>query len=621
MSDLIYNIREIFDDESPKGCLQQHGCRAYRIPPYQRGYKWGSETNEPVGKLWKDLRQAWIRNDKEYLLQAISVKKITDDQSESVLEVIDGQQRLTTLFILIYALNFRTVNPVCRNIAEHKLQYSIRHQKSNLDELITQWIESVVESAQDYHQFLEIHKVENETHQDNYYLKCATLRCVHELEIHSENRDFKTNQDWINFQNFLFDRVKLMVNTVESNVSGEIMFGNLNSNRVELTEIELIKGLLLTRVAREPSESKPRQYREVLEMRIQLGQKWDEFNHWANLPEIRTLYFPAFEEGMGMQGLLELVARQMTVPFTPTKSTKKGEKSLFEFFFSQHHLKDVFSLLTNTYSRLQDWFENYHYYHLIGYCLIHEKAADRLPFLVKQLNCNTKPKLNEGLLGRRKTILFGRDEARGDEDNSTPVSFGTLRYGEQDERIKSILLALSVFQKESTGRFNFLAFARENWSLEHIFPQTPFGKGAELSAEQQIVALNILLNHGQNVLNEQITDKITQLRDATGELNLKVEVENLLKSEPILHKIGNLCLLSSKDNSAMGCGMFNEKRKVIRDLIDRGNFVPRHTYEIFSKMIVSDGDGDSLDSWSDIDIEKHESVIEKRICELMEEKS
>jgi len=71
----------------------------------------------------------------------------------------------------------------------------------------------------------------------------------------------------------------------------------------------------------------------------------------------------------------------------------------------------------------------------------------------------------------------------------------------------------------------------------------------------------------------------------------------------------------------MGCGMFNEKRKVIRDRIDRGSFVPRHTYEIFSKMIVSDGDGDSLDAWSDIDIEKHESVIENRIRELMEEKS
>ena len=619
MSDLIYNIGEIFDDESPKGCLQQHGCRAYRIPPYQRGYKWGSETNEPVGKLWKDLKQACRRNDKEYLLQAISVKKITDDQSESVLEVIDGQQRLTTLFVLIHALDFRLKKSVFRNIAEHKLQYSIRHQQLNLDDLITQWIESVVELAQNYHHFLKIHKVENETHQDNYYLKCATLRCVHELGIYSENSPFETEQDVIDFQKFLFNRVKLMVNTVESNVSGEIMFGNLNSNRVELTEIELIKGLLLTRVAREPSEAKPRQYREVLEMRIQLGQKWDEFNHWANLPEIRTLYFPAFVDGMGMQGLLELVARQMTVPFTPTTSTKKDEKSLFEFFFSQQHLKDVFSLLTNTYSRMQDWFSNDQDYHLLGYCLMHVKTNDRLPFLVKQLNYNTKPKLNQGLRERRKTILFGRDEARG--DISSPVDLGGLRYGEHNDRIESILLALSVFQEESTGRFNFLAFERENWSLEHIFPQTPFGKGAELSEEQQIVALNILLKHGQNVLDKQITDKITQLRDASGELNLKDEVENLLKSEPILHKIGNLCLLSSKDNSAMGCGMFNEKRKVIRDRIDRGSFVPRHTYEIFSKMIVSDGDGDSLDAWSDIDIEKHESVIENRIRELMEEKS
>ena len=58
MSELIYNVHEIFDSNTKRGCLQQHGCSAYRIPLFQRGYKWGSEINQPVERLLSDLKQA-----------------------------------------------------------------------------------------------------------------------------------------------------------------------------------------------------------------------------------------------------------------------------------------------------------------------------------------------------------------------------------------------------------------------------------------------------------------------------------------------------------------------------------------------------------------------------------
>jgi len=615
MSDLIYNVQEIFDASTRRGCLQQHGCSSYNIPPYQRGFKWGSEVNEPVERLLSDLKQAWKKRAKEYLLQAITVKKVRDDRVGWVLEVIDGQQRLTTLFLLICAMNQRLEGAARPNIAEKKLRYSIRHESQTLDELIASWFESDRNTADHFEQLKEAHQVDQESRQDWYYLKCALLRCIHELKISSADLGFQCDKDIADFRDFVFQEVKMMVNAVEAHVSGEVIFGNLNTNRVVLSETELIKGLLLTRVAREPGANRQRHYREILEMRIQLGRKWDELNHWANLPEIGSLYFPAFKDGM--MGLLELVARQMMDPFNLSKSPKPDEKLLFEFFLQQTHFEEVFRLLANTFSQMQDWYANEQIYHLLGFCLMHQAPANRLPFLAGQLGCKTKTEFHKGLCRRRKSILLGGHEHNGEVGQVCDVDFGKLEYGEEDGQIKSILLALSVFEGLDDGRFNFHAYEKEGWSLEHIFPQTPYGKGAKLNEAQKQATLAIFIENKEEVLTAKIAAELERLGNAVNDPAREAKIARLLQSAPLLHRIGNLCLLSSEDNSAMGCGMFKEKRRVIRNRIARGSFVPRHTYQVFSKMIS--GEGDSLDVWSKADIEMHQDKIEKRIRELLEE--
>ena len=73
------------------------------IPSYQRGYKW---TNKEVEDLLNDIdefkpKQIDDSDDKTwYCLQPIVVKK-----RESDFEVIDGQQRLTTIFLILNYLN------------------------------------------------------------------------------------------------------------------------------------------------------------------------------------------------------------------------------------------------------------------------------------------------------------------------------------------------------------------------------------------------------------------------------------------------------------------------------------------------------------------------------------
>lgn len=613
MSELLFNVRGIFDANTRKGCLTQYGCRAYRIPPYQRGYKWRSEDNWHVERLLSDLTQAWQSHAKEYLLQAITVKKVSDGGHGGVLEVIDGQQRLTTLFILLRTLNHRLSNADDPNVAEGKLHYAIRHEALSLDDLVASVIDSVGDSTADFSTLKDEQGVAQESRQDGYYLKCAVLRCLHALRIDPSSPDFPSEQELSKFRAFVLEDVKLMVNAVEPHVSGEVIFGNLNSNRIALTETELIKGLLLTRVAREPVAARSRRYRETLELRIQLGRKWDELHRWANTAELRVLYFPTYKDGI--TGLLELVARQMPEPFKPT-DPQVEEHPLFEYLLRKTRIEPVFRLLSHTQARLQDWYTDEETYHLLGYSLMNRIESERLPFLEKCLKCETNSEFLAGLRQQRRNFLRGPKVPFEMKSETGEVDVSQLRYEGNSKQILRILLAVSVFHEERGGRFNFHAFQEEKWSLEHIFPQSPFGKGANLSANQLNAALDILTRNEGEILPPAIAEEIAR-RGIPRDVDERNVIDRLLMSEPLLHQVGNLCLLSSGDNSAMGCGMFNEKRKVIRDRIARGSFVPRHTYEVFSRMIV--GEEGRLDVWSKFDIQNHQAEIQKRLNFLMKE--
>lgn len=110
MGKLLFSIKELFSREPQNGCLGSNGANVFYIAPYQRGYKWQSSENwdgaEQVNTLLRDIYNAWKRNNNStYYLQFITVKQAMNEGLRG-LEVIDGQQRLTTLSILASVLKY-----------------------------------------------------------------------------------------------------------------------------------------------------------------------------------------------------------------------------------------------------------------------------------------------------------------------------------------------------------------------------------------------------------------------------------------------------------------------------------------------------------------------------------
>lgn len=80
-----------------------NGHKIFVIPNYQRGYKWSVRTDNDdtsVEFLVKSLKMASSsKNEQQFFLQGVTVV----EDGESVI-LIDGQQRTTTLYLLLWCL-------------------------------------------------------------------------------------------------------------------------------------------------------------------------------------------------------------------------------------------------------------------------------------------------------------------------------------------------------------------------------------------------------------------------------------------------------------------------------------------------------------------------------------
>jgi len=575
MAELIYSVKNIFLNSS-ESCLMDYRAAKYHIAAYQRGYKWSSDEYGAVTILLNDLWEAYNNpRTKEYFLQYITLKK---DDTKAYFEVIDGQQRLTTLSILLSILSLRRKN---ENPAKNKLEYAIRENFFSAHIYEPRSLAALLDMEWNDKMGLCLSESENYNTQDIFYLFHAAKRI---------DQFFKAKeQDKLPyFQEFLLNCVKIIVNVVD-NVSSEKVFKNLNSNKVALTEAELIKGLLLTRYSRSYDDENKKTFREILEYRMVLARQWDEISNWTNAPPVTSFYFEGQD---GMNSILELLAIQFG--YVNSKKRHLGEHPLFNFFHILGKTHEVYEKLIFTFQALKNWYNDDRTYNLMGYLFFakgtSKKVSDFLPYIDM-----SKSDFLDILTQDVKRII--------------PQEPDKLFYGtpEDDQAIHRVLLALNVFVYPS-ARFNFYRFKDEKWTLEHIFPQTPGGREKELKPKDHELILDILAEAATEDLRAILKKSILTPEE-------KELCQNALRSVKGLGAIGNLCLLTDKDNISNSCSFFDEKRTNILGRIRKGSFVPKHTFDVFSKMIFDDNPGD-FERWTNENITRHTKIVCKNILSL-----
>lgn len=123
----------------------------FYIPSYQRGYRW---TPKEVEDLLNDVAEFVPRvvddSDEKtwYCLQPVVVKRMESGQ----FEVVDGQQRLTTIYLILYYINERYRDPP----QLFDLNYQTRKESSNFLKTLTRSSNGGVNI--DFYYILEVYK-------------------------------------------------------------------------------------------------------------------------------------------------------------------------------------------------------------------------------------------------------------------------------------------------------------------------------------------------------------------------------------------------------------------------------------------------------------------------------
>jgi len=187
---------------------------SFYIPAYQRGYRW---TEQEVKDLLNDITEFMPReivgsDDRTwYCLQPVVVKQ----RKENEYEVIDGQQRLTTAYLILHYLN--------QDFVEKK-----RDKLFNLD----------YETRPDSKIFIQHPEVDSSSCIDFYYMHQAYSTIEKWFEASEQQTSFDKND----FRSKIKFHTKVIwYETTEENPI--TVFTRLNIGKISLTNAELIKAL------------------------------------------------------------------------------------------------------------------------------------------------------------------------------------------------------------------------------------------------------------------------------------------------------------------------------------------------------------------------------------------
>lgn len=266
---ILVSIKELLDEKYD-----------FFIPSYQRGYRWGEFE---VEILLKDLDNFFTNNPSEYYcMQPIVVANKGDNKYE----VIDGQQRLTTFYILAKVLKLK-------KILDIETTYSISY-----------------ETRAKSKEFLEhLDTCDNASNIDFYYMKK-----VFEFFNNTKNKEILKN----------FDLNKIKVIWHEINVNQIDYFLNLNANKTPLEEVELIKAKMINALSSQDEKK-------------ELAQKWSEIE--SVLANDRFYYFIANNERKNrMSVLFEIIYEDKNI----YKKFSENKKDFKEFYNLFEKLKELY---------------------------------------------------------------------------------------------------------------------------------------------------------------------------------------------------------------------------------------------------------------------------------------
>ena len=524
------------------------------VPSYQRGYRWGKEEIEVM------LDDILENGQKNYCLQPIVIK-----EKEDGYELIDGQQRLTTLY-LIYKYMHNTV-PDFYAAPAFKLSYQNRPQSEKFLEKISK--DSCGNENIDFYFMAEAYK---------------TIK-----KWFSQNTPFRVQKI---FEYLLY--VSVIWYEIDLNEDPVSLFRRLNKDKIYLTSSELVKALFIR-------NSEGIQKDEIALQWDAMEQDLHNESFWLFLTNISKDKENEYPTHIDL--VLDLIAQ---------KKEDTKERYFTFFYFNQQikegkSVKELWSSIQKAFLHLKDWYENKELYHKIGY-LIASKTSTLFSIFQEKEN-KTKEEFKRALKELIKKSISKRSS----------YNIEDLDYEKDYHLLKRIFLLFNVesmqnFKEEQ--KFPFFKYKNCDWTIEHIHARRSEGLTKQ---EHWIEWLKLHRESIAKIAPE--SDLLKEIDAAMQKINGKI-FKNLQEKVIVklsskddtqsgyVNSIKNLALLKNENNIAISNAVFSVKRDEIIRLDRNGEFIPFCTRMVFLKAYTPSGQN-QLHFWGEADRNAYIEEIKK----------
>lgn len=581
----------------------------FYVASYQRGYRW---TKEEVEYLLNDINEIAI--DKKYCIQPLAVTK-KDDTSW---ELIDGQQRTTTLFLI------QTVLKNCFSVQTepfYGLDYNTRSSTKDFlndirkDDILKDFLGN--ELNKKWKLFTDNHPDKDNI--DNYHLFNAYLIIHHWLLV-------KSREEQLAFYNKLTQQTYVIWHPVTIEQDGiqtvEDFFINMNAGKIKLTSAELIKALFIIDIEKSNDPWDIRDFKKK-----KLANEWDSIEN-----DLHNNTFWYFITNTAEQDYPTRIGKLFDIDCKKAK----GASELFSYYqYNKGKEKGGKNLdwkkIKQIYQRLKEWYDDVENYHLIGF-IINASFMTLEDLIVKTEN-KSKLEIKDFFI---KTIKdnFAQEKTK-DNQKYKVYALDRLHYLDSYQECKNVLLLYNIKLIERTfpnQRFPFDLYQNPEteWSIEHIHPQNPQLLQSKEDAEEWLNDYEKRFKEEKDVKQESIA-KITELKQKIHNLKdstLTKELSNQLKefSDTVndalgLHLIGNQALLDKATNSKIGNKGFLKKRSLIINASTNtdGTYIPLATINNFLKKTTNTGANNSIkvSYWSAQDAEDYTKDIATLLADFL----
>lgn len=268
-------------DAKKKNILSIFSDLWFLIPEYQRSYVW---NNDNIEELLDDLWYAFEHKPKsEYFLGSLVLKK-TEEESFDEFEVLDGQQRLTTFFIIMAVMRDLTENVDLKEACQERI-----YQKANRFKGIPERIRIVYKIRDNVETFIKEYILEEggtkktdhffeEIDSKNISISNMAKAIITIISFFSKKEEAKVTA----FGEFIgIYPIFIYVSTV-SREDAFRMFTILNNRGIPLTSADILKSMNIGKISEINDQKKYAQIWESIEG--ELGEDFDRF-----LSFIRTI--------------------------------------------------------------------------------------------------------------------------------------------------------------------------------------------------------------------------------------------------------------------------------------------------------------------------------------------